>query len=223
MTLFKYLALCVDEIRRDGPGQMALDEALLESAALPTLRIYRWDGPAVSFGCSQSLSTVRCLHPNLPLVRRWTGGGIVEHKGDWTFSLVVPTGETLATLRPTETYRRIHEALRTALAQLDLPTRLVQADDCRTGAACFTAPALHDIHNAQGEKLCGGAQRRTRRGFLHQGSLQLVAVPEDFGHRLAKTLASAVITPALEASTCNRAKVLRREKYASLSWTEKVP
>lgn len=223
MTLFNNLALCVDEIRRDGPEQMALDEALLESVSLPTLRVYRWDGPAVSFGCSQSLAAVRSLHPELPLVRRWTGGGIVEHRGDWTFSLVVPTGETLATLRPTETYRRIHEALQIALAELDVATRLVEADDCRTGAACFTAPALHDIHNAQGEKLCGGAQRRTRRGFLHQGSLQGVVLSKDFGRQLAETMASEVTTPAEEASALDRAKFLRREKYATLSWTEKVP
>lgn len=223
MTLFNNLALWADEVPRNGPGQMGLDEALLESATLPTLRVYRWNGPAVSFGCSQSLSAVRGLHPRIPLVRRWTGGGMVEHMGDWTFSLIVPTGEALATLRPTETYRRIHEALQGALGQLGLVTRLVQADDCRTGAACFTAPALHDIHNAQGEKLCGGAQRRTRRGFLHQGSLQRVAVPEDFGLRAAKTLASEVTIPAVEAFLTKRAEFLSQEKYAAPAWTEKVP
>jgi len=201
---------------------MALDEALLESVTLPTLRVYRWDGPAVSLGCSQSLAAVRGLYPHLPLVRRWTGGGIVEHLGDWTFSLIVPTRETLAALRPTETYRRIHEALRLALGQLGLVTRLVQADDTRPGAACFSAPALHDIHNAQGEKLCGGAQRRTRRGFLHQGSIQQVAVPEGFGRRVAETLASKITTPAVEALPTERAEFLSREKYAARAWTEKI-
>lgn len=223
MTLFENLALVVDKVPRDGPGQMALDEALLESASLPTLRFYHWAGSTVSFGCSQSLSAVRDFHPRIPLVRRWTGGGMVEHNGDWTFSLIVPAREPLAALRPTETYLRIHEALRDALGELGLVTRLVQADDCRTGAACFSAPALHDIHNAQGMKLCGGAQRRTRRGFLHQGSLQHVTVPENFEWEVAGTLAAWISIPDAKDFPAERAEILRREKYATPTWAAKVP
>jgi lipoate-protein ligase A len=86
MPLFDAINLFPDETERSGPEQMALDEALLEYAERPMLRSYRWAGQAVSFGYSQSLAAVRERIPPLPSVRRWTGGGIVEHGGDWTFS-----------------------------------------------------------------------------------------------------------------------------------------
>ena len=37
---------------------MAIDEALLESAAAPTLRFYRWRSPALSFGYFGSYADV---------------------------------------------------------------------------------------------------------------------------------------------------------------------
>lgn len=223
MTLFENLALWVDDVPRDGPAQMALDEALLGAVRLPTLRVYCWAGPAVSFGCSQSLAAVRAQHPTLPLVRRWTGGGMVEHLGDWTFSLVVPTSEALAALRPAETYRRIHESLRPLLEELGTATRLVGKADCRAGAACFSAPALYDLRNERGEKLCGGAQRRTRRGFLHQGSVQRVVVPADFGPRVAAALAVSVSPAGTDPTLAERAGELVREKYATPAWEAKIP
>jgi lipoate-protein ligase A len=79
MPLFKVTDLFLDETGRGGPEQMALDESLIESAERPLLRLYRWSGQAVSFGYSQSLATVRERFRSIPCVRRWTGGGIVEH------------------------------------------------------------------------------------------------------------------------------------------------
>ena len=79
MTFFESLAVFSDTIPRCAAAQMALDEALLENTSGPVLRTYQWDAPAVSFGYSQSLSAVAAAHPDRPLVRRWTGGGIVEH------------------------------------------------------------------------------------------------------------------------------------------------
>ena len=223
MRLFKNLALCTDDSARSGPEQMALDEALLESVTRPVLRVYRWKGAAVSFGCSQSRTTVQAQYPGIPLVRRWTGGGIVEHRGDWTFSLIVPAIEPLAAWRPTETYRCIHECLAATLRGLGIAAVLVGPGDCRSGEACFTAPALHDVHDHQGQKLCGGAQRRTRRGFLHQGSVQNVSLPDDFARRFAGTMAAAFELSARDEHVQERAAILCREKYDSRPWNEKVP
>jgi lipoate-protein ligase A len=215
VPLFPTLHFFRDETARGGPEQMALDEALLESAEVPVLRIYRWDGPAVSFGYSQSLAAVRKIHPVISVVRRWTGGGIVEHGSDLTFSLVVPGHEPLAKLRPVETYRLIHETLAGMLG-----ARLVRADETTTGAACFTAPALHDVASADGRKLCGGAQRRTRRGFLHQGSL-LGSVPPSV--HLAAVFADRVENRPESARLEARAQELRAEKYANPAWQSRIP
>lgn len=216
VPLFLTLHFFRDETARGGPEQMALDEALLESAEGPVLRIYRWDGPAVSFGYSQSLAEVGKIHPSTPAVRRWTGGGMVEHGRDLTFSLVVPGHEPLAKLRPVETYRLIHESLAGLLSGV----RLVGAGETTTGAACFTAPALHDVASADGRKLCGGAQRRTRRGFLHQGSLLGSAPPTV---HLAAVFAERVENRPESARLEARTQELCAEKYANPAWQARIP
>ena len=73
------------------PGfNMALDEVLLVSAASlahTVLRFYSWTQPAASFGYFQRYSEVEQLTSLRPLVRRPTGGGVVPHDRDWTYSV----------------------------------------------------------------------------------------------------------------------------------------
>jgi len=74
---------------------MALDEALLQSApelGRPVLRFYGWLEPAATFGYSQRYAEIEKLTALRPLVRRPTGGGLVPHDADWTYSLVFPAG-----------------------------------------------------------------------------------------------------------------------------------
>lgn len=223
MPIFRELHLFCDERLRDGAGQMALDQALLETATFPVLRVYRWSGPAVSFGYSQSCRVARESFPAYPLVRRWTGGGMVEHAGDWTFALVCPSTDPVAALRPEETYRLVHSAMVEALNLEGQVARLVVANETALGLACFTAPAVHDIFNGAGEKICGGAQRRTRQGFLHQGSLQKGQVSgkfaQRFGNCLSKNALSFKVTEPLEA----RAGELERNRYSTEAWQKKIP
>ena len=222
MPLFDVIDLFLDETERGGPEQMALDEALLEYAERPMLRSYRWDGQAVSFGYSQSLAAVRERIPSLPSVRRWTGGGIVEHGCDWTFSLIVPSGEPLAKARPEDTYRSIHGHVVTVLNELGYPARLAGSEECVGGMACFSSPARNDVIGLDRCKLCGGAQRRTRRGFLHQGSIQNLRLPADFAVRLLKLSAVETFRFSPELATLARARELAAEKYGTIAWLEKV-
>jgi lipoate-protein ligase A len=222
MPLFDVIDLFLDETARDGPEQMALDEALLEFAERPVLRSYRWARQAVSFGYSQSLAAVRERIPSLPSVRRWTGGGIVEHGCDWTFSLIIPSGEPLAKARPEDTYRAIHTRVMTALNELGYPARLAGSEECAHGMACFSSPAMHDVIGLDRRKLCGGAQRRTRRGFLHQGSIQDLRLPADFAVRFLKLLAVETLRCSPELATLARTQELIAKKYATIAWHEKV-
>ena len=96
---------------------MAADQVLLAHATAfgkPVLRLYQWDRPSVSFGRSQ-------LYPaNIPEgyagIRRPTGGGVVWHDDDLTYTIVLPPGHVLASLDMAGSYRFIHEAI---LSQLD--------------------------------------------------------------------------------------------------------
>ena len=222
MPLFDLLAVFRDSTPRGGADQMALDEALLETCALPTLRIYRWDGPAVSFGYSQSLAEARRAFPVLPPVRRWTGGGLVEHGRDWTFSLIVPAGEPFASVRPAESYRQIHAAVADALGG---DSHLKNESPARPslGGACFVQPVRDDVLAIDGRKVCGGAQRRTRKGLLHQGSVQDCEWPTDMTDRFARGLASRIELAIVEASVLARGKQLAEEKYGAAVWMQKTP
>src|SRR5436305_10194353 len=78
---------------RPAAENMAVDEVLLESAASftrPVLRFYGWSEAAASFGYSQRYDEIARLTCLRPLVRRPTGGGLVPHDADWTYSLVFP-------------------------------------------------------------------------------------------------------------------------------------
>lgn len=221
--LFENLLFLADPVSRDGPAQMAMDEALLSAASTTVLRHYRWKSPAASFGYAQSLGEITKMCPALPLVRRWTGGGLVPHDGDWTFSLIVPVSAPLAAARPAVSYEAIHAAVISAMAVCGMATRLAGEGDISNGPACFESPALNDVLSTDGGKRCGGAQRRTRHGFLHQGSIQQAGLPANFGLILARILARNVslteATPALEA----QAGELTKHRYGSAEWLGKIP
>jgi len=218
MPLFDVIDLFDDETARSGAEQMALDEALLEIAQRPLLRVYRWAEPTVSFGYSLPIASVRGRFPALPCVRRWTGGGIVRHLDDWTFALLVPSSEPLASARPLQAYRLIHSGVAAALMKIGCAARLAEPPDGVNGLACFAAPALHDVIGVDHRKLCGGAQRRTRRGFLHQGSIQNVNPLLNFAAHLLEVFAGETCAFALTTTALARAKALVANKYATRSW-----
>lgn len=221
MPLFDLLTVFADPTPRGGPEQMALDEALLETSVRPVLRIYCWDGPAVSFGYTQSHAEVTRAFPGVPLVRRWTGGGIVEHGEDWTFSLVVPAGDPFSAVRPAESYRRIHAVIAAALGREMFLKRETPAGHALAGA-CFVQPVRDDVLAIDGRKVCGGAQRRARKGFLHQGSVQHCAWPSDMTDRVAAGLAWRMEKALICSSLLVRAQKLAGEKYGSATWLEKL-
>ena len=153
---------------------MALDEVLLGAMPRmqrPVLRFYEWAVPAATFGYFQKYSDVEQMTSLRPLVRRPTGGGLVPHDGDWTYSLVFPAGREWHALKAAESYRRVHEWLQTAFARLAATTEL--ASQCRKAepGQCFDGHEKFDLL-FHGKKIAGAAQRRTRDGLLIQGSVQ---------------------------------------------------
>src|SRR6478672_8158419 len=102
MEIFQKLLLWMDPVKRTGPEAMAVDEWLLETAFLPVLRVYEWDGDWASVGYFGKIAEARSTVPEVSWVRRWTGGGLVDHRSDWTYSLALPNSEKLATERGAE-------------------------------------------------------------------------------------------------------------------------
>ncbi len=226
--LFTRLEVIDDPQPHQAAFNMAMDESLLERLGdSPVLRIYRWSRPAISFGYFTDLAAVPV--GEWELVRRWTGGGIVEHGNDFTYSLVVPRHALAAWGEPSRSYELIHGVLADALAASGFGQtaghRAQAGPAAQAGDYCFEHPVAHDLMIA-GRKASGAAQRRTRRGLLHQGSVQAPpTVAADWRNRLAIALPAAFsgewetrsYTPAEEAGGTH----LAATKYATPSWLQR--
>lgn len=153
---------------------MAWDEICLTQAnALPhpLLRFYEWATPATTFGYFQNYESVAKQAHGTPLIRRPTGGGIVPHINDWTYSLVFPPSAPWYQYRASESYQQLHEWIQKAFLQVNLSTQLNPCTIAEGPGSCFIGAEQNDLM-LDGIKLAGAAQRRNRQGFLIQGSIQ---------------------------------------------------
>lgn len=208
---------------------MAIDELLLKKAqrfARPILRIYQWDRPAVSIGFVQAYAAAP--QQGYTIVRRPTGGGVVFHDCDLTYTVVIPAGHRIYTLDRIESYREIHNAVQTAFNALGLNTTLTSAEIPkhvdRAFMQCFATPTRYDVV-ADGKKFAGSAQRRTREGILHQGSIDLNASGGD-RELLTKNLIQAFCSElktkfadfAVTSAFIDAVKILSTKKYDTEAW-----
>ncbi len=213
---------------------MAADEILLEtsgSRARPLLRFYEWDCKAVSLGYVQSLAAAP---PGYAVVRRPTGGGVVYHDFDFTYTVIFPTGHWLTGLDRRLSYDWLNRSVQAALLQLDLPAHLAEQEIApgvdRTSMVCFSHPTRYDILLEQ-RKIAGSAQRRTKDGILHQGSLHFggpLPVPRSvlaahLLHGFAEIMQVAS-TPFVPTAELLQAIAERSErKYSTSAWNARRP
>jgi lipoyl(octanoyl) transferase len=210
------MKLHVLPVRTAGAAEnMATDFLLLQrypDAQEPRFRHYEWRGPAFTFGFSQKIEFVRDkLAAELPvdLCRRPTGGGIVDHRNDWTYALVIPRGHPLYDERATLSYRAIHDCVARALIELGQAVEVKQqcepcadaAESAPGAGVCFQRAELYDVVNAStGAKVAGAAQKRNKHGLLFQGSIEKAAVGdidwEMFGGRFQASVAHILGTSA---------------------------
>ncbi len=202
---------------------MAVDEWLLATATEPILRVYQWAGDWASVGYFGKIAEARATIPSVNWVRRWTGGGLVDHRADWTYSLVIPHPAPLASARGAASYQVIHASLAAALAAEGLGVRLSGADEQTGAAMCFENPVHHDLVGTDGRKMAGAGQRRTRLGLLHQGSTASrcdAAGAQLRAERLASGLAETweMVNPKV-----NEGWIAHRvaDRYAAASWLER--
>ncbi len=206
----------------DGPTQMATDEILLRTATRPLLRVWEWSEPTVSFGCLMPLDEVQAGNPgHWPMVRRWTGGGLVHHRpGDTTYSLIVPTAQLGRLGTVDASYGSIHRAVATALRRAGIDAELAAHGRAQLGGACFEKPVGHDLL-LNGRKIAGAGQRRTKSGLLHQGAIQGLPPLPDLPLWLAEALGSRLHAFAgLSEARRTEIAALVTEKYATDGWLD---
>lgn len=259
------MSLHVLPIRTAGAAEnMAVDFLLLQrypEQNVSRFRHYEWRGPAFTFGYSQKIDYVRQNLPSdqsskasateealakegLPqsirfeLCRRATGGGIVDHRNDWTYALVLPRGLAIYDARATQAYHDVHACLVEALVAFGQPAVLKAI--CEKEAACEGEPAstmpticfvraeLYDVLNSvTGEKIAGAAMKRNKHGLLFQGSIEksrLGAVDwNEFQMKFTAALGRLLGTEAEEVPwpEFNEEEVSGlTEQYAAPEWNE---
>ena len=214
----------------DPAANMALDEALLESAPQrpePVLRFYSWNVPAATFGYSQKYEEIARATLLRPLIRRPTGGGLVPHDADWTYSVVFPRGHFWYELNAEESYRQLHEWIKAAFANMGVETMLSQCCQKEVPGQCFRGAEKHDLL-WHGRKIAGAAQRRAKVALLIQGSVQPPpirlqratwekAMRETAGERWNVTWKEFAVDEPLNATVSR----LVTEKFGNQSFNEK--
>lgn len=195
-------------------GNMALDDALLQAfdpeSSLPVLRLYGWDPPGLSLGRFQQAGDVLnleyCRSAGVAVVRRITGGGVIYHADELTYSIVCTPQQMPASSSIKESFRVLTAFLLAFYRGFGLDAGYAvdcAADSTRLGERtpfCFAGRESYDILVA-GRKIGGNAQRRLKKVIFQHGSIPLL-------NRVATGLGFLRERPAgLEGQTCSLADV----------------
>jgi len=231
--LFARLDIYHDVDPHSAAMNMAIDEVLLELAAVSSIRFYRWHHPALSFGYFGRFSDVAIYARERDLVRRWTGGGVVFHGDDLTYSIVIPASDSVFDESSATIYEKIHRALCAALTEAGqcatvagvgdhgpLSATVTRAGISDAGYNCFANPVHADVM-LDGHKIAGAAQRRTRRGLLQQGSIQGITMKTDLAQKFAQVLSANCSDFEVSEQIFQRARELTHQKYGTDSWLKK--
>jgi Lipoate-protein ligase A len=226
---------------------MAIDASLLESIpqGVAVFRHYAWIEPALTFGYAQSYSEVLGIAPpGITPCRRLTGGGIVDHRDDWTYALAIHNTLPVAQREATTVYKDLHAAISRALALQSIPSQPAPCPKaCKSApqrpqqtlpsapSQCFVTPAANDVLTPQGRKIAGAAMKRNRRGLLIQGSIDRGSLPynfdypkfsQDFVTELNQALDLQTSCPDDLRSLFNGPRIQElREQFASVKWNER--
>ena len=169
-----------------GAENMAIDEALLRSfdpiLSPPVLRLYGWNPPALSLGRFQKAAEVldleRCRDDGIAVVRRMTGGGVIYHADELTYSLVCAPAQIPPASSIKDSFRVLTGFLLAFYRGLGLDAGYaVDAlpEGSRLGertAFCFAGKESFDIL-VNGRKIGGNAQRRQKNVIFQHGSIPL--------------------------------------------------
>lgn len=213
---------------RDPYMNMALDELLLDGimeTGRPLVRIYGWDRPSVSIGYVQKFRAAP--REGHAVVRRPTGGGVVFHGSDLTYTVVVPEGHLIAGFDRMESYHVFHRVVLRMLKASGRTGSLSSTEHPvpdRATMRCFETPTRYDVMSG-GKKYAGAAQRRTKDGVLHQGSISLseadgdaAAVSSALVRAFEEELAVEFDEFAPHAALLEAARSLAESKYSTDAW-----
>jgi lipoate---protein ligase len=174
-------------------ANMRLDTELLNkvsSRKTPVLRLYSWHGDSATYGYftkpEQFLDLEKAKINKLHLAKRPTGGGIIFHISDLAFSVIVPAAHRFYSQNTLENYSFVNSFVAKVVkdflgseTKADVLPNDALALDKSSRHFCMARPTKYDVM-VEGKKVGGAAQRKTRDGFLHQGTISVGMMPQNF-------------------------------------------
>lgn len=161
----------------DGASNMAIDEALFNLNAPPTLRFYFWKRPTISVGRFQRLNAEfinKCKDASIDLVRRPTGGRAILHNNELTYAISAPYSKMRHSSSLAELYTVLAEWQIDSFASMGINASLAgkkwSGRSYLESDACFLTSTSFEV-NVAGRKISGSAQRRGKDSFLQHGSI----------------------------------------------------
>jgi lipoyl(octanoyl) transferase len=170
----------IRSVPSSGAWNMAVDEALMESAGIPgapaTVRLYSFAPPTLSVGRFQRTKGVFNLglleSDEVEFVRRPSGGQAVLHSSELTYSVVIGR-HSLSGVGKRSVYRLIVPVLLGGLARLAIPGKETEGGAVSRDPDCFAVAGEYEIDTNEGRKLIGSAQMVSRTSVLQHGSIPL--------------------------------------------------
>jgi lipoate-protein ligase A len=171
-------------------SNMESDEARLKSLksnSEPILRFYEWETDAATYGYFVDPTEFFLEGQPLQIARRPTGGGIIFHRFDLAFSLLIPASHPAYSTNTLDNYAYVNERVIGAIRRFrkGLSPKLYHCSSTCATRFCMAKPTQYDVV-IDGKKVGGAAQRRTKQGFLHQGSLCMTLPPSGYLEKVLK-------------------------------------
>jgi len=159
---------------------MLIDKELYDSfisSSLPIFRVYEWT-ESFTYGVSQNIDTIKNLNHiksyNENYEQRMTGGGILFHGNDISYSLIIPTS-LVKNLSVKESYELICGFLMEFYKSLGLKpiyAKDLESIELSKSQYCQDGYEPYDIL-IDGKKVGGNAQRRSKDIIFQHGSISI--------------------------------------------------
>ncbi|MBU0548196.1 MAG: lipoate--protein ligase family protein [Candidatus Omnitrophica bacterium] len=189
-------------LMRSQPGSaaynMALDKRIflryLEDG-IPLFRVYGWEAPSVTYGISQyaesEIDLKQCNRDSVQIAQRFTGGGVLFHHNEITYSLVCSKEDVGEDGKVFVSYRQICGFLIYFYKSLGLNASFaLEAGDYKNKSQphklCSASHEKFDIVIG-GRKIGGNAQKRRRQAIFQHGSIPL-SIDWEFLRRYVRCL-----------------------------------
>ncbi|MEW6456882.1 MAG: lipoate--protein ligase family protein [Acidobacteriota bacterium] len=181
----------IEEKPYSGSWNMAVDEFLfneVQKEEKTILRFYEWEIPTLSIGFSQRVNRIlnmEYLEKNrVPFVRRITGGKVVFHNDEITYSISSSEKIFFEKKSLSEAYTMISGALIEGLKKLSIKAELSGRSPkflSKSDLPCFSFSSKDEIL-VNGKKIVGSAQKRKENCLIQHGSIPISVKREEIAN-----------------------------------------